>query len=67
MKARIATLEGKETLTPEEVEELDKVDQTLTSILKKAETELQQRQSNDYTSDELNEIKRTRYYWKRLL
>ena len=67
VEARIAKMEGKETLTPEEVEELDKVDQTLTNILKIVETELQQRRSNDYTSDELNEIKQTRYYWKRLL
>ena len=66
VEARIAKMEGKETLTPEEVEELDKVDQTMTNIMKVAETELQQRRSNDYTSDDLNEIKRTRYYWKRL-
>ena len=67
IEARLAGLEGKTILTQAEREELDKIDQMMTSIMLASESELQPCRSFDYSSDKMTEAKRTRHYWRKIL
>ena len=67
IEARLAKLEGKETLTEEEREELDNIDKTMTSIMLNAEKKLQPQWRGDSLSAKLHKTKQLRHYWKEIL
>ena len=65
--ARIAQLEGRTELSPQQKHELDKIDQTLTGIMLHAESLLQPFRTTDSFSKKLHEAKQTRHYWRKIL
>ena len=67
IEGRIAKVEGSKNLTEEEERELDKINQTLTEILLKAESKLQPHRSDDTWFEKLHEAKKLRQYWQKIL
>ena len=67
IEARLEKLEGKETLTEDEREELDNIDKTMKSIMLNDGSKLQPQRTSDSFSDKLHEMKQVKHYTKEIL
>ena len=63
----MAVLENKDRMGEKDILELLLIDDTLTSILMGAEARLQPQRTQDSFSVRMNELKRCRHYWRKIL
>ena len=67
IEARLARLECRDSLTEQDIEELMRIDETMTNIMLGAEAKLQQNKTNDSFHIRIHELKRIRHYWRKML